>query len=29
MPIETYGNLHFTQNWDGETSQKFTHSFNC
>ena len=29
MPIEINGNLYFTQNWYGETSQKFTHSFNC
>ena len=29
MPIEINGNLYFTQNWYGETSQNFTHSFNC
>ena len=28
MPIEINGNLYFAQNWYGETSQKFTHSFN-
>ena len=27
MPIEINGNLHFTQNWNGETSQNFSHSF--
>ena len=29
MPIEFNGNLYFTQNWYGKTSQIFTHSFNC
>ena len=29
MPIEINGNLYFTQNWYGEISQKFTHSFIC
>ena len=24
MPIEINGNLYFTQNWYGQTSQKFT-----
>ena len=28
MPIEINGNLYFTQNWYGETSQKFAHSLN-
>ena len=28
MPIAINGNLYFTQNWYGETSKKFTHSFN-
>ena len=26
--IEINGNLYFTQNWDSEISQKFTHRFN-
>ena len=29
MPIVINGNLYFAHNWHGETSQKFTHSFNC
>ena len=29
MQIEINGNLYFNQNWYSETSQKFTHSFNC
>ena len=29
MSIEINGNFYFTRNWYGETSQKFTHTFNC
>ena len=29
LPIEINGNLYFTQNWYGETFQKFTHNFIC
>ena len=29
MPMELNDNLYFTQNWYGETSYKFTYSFNC
>ena len=28
LPIDINGNLYFTQNWYGETFQKFTHCFN-
>ena len=29
MPIEINDNLYFTRKWYGETSYKFTYSFNC
>ena len=29
VPIEIYGYLYFSQNWEAETSWNFTHSFNC
>ena len=29
MPIEINGIFYFTQNWYGEASENFTHSFNC